>query len=270
MKHPYAANFFDLAQDAFYQLRLAASKCFPRYARRPYPRRRLQDIRQSDPKLNAWHTPPANEYIDLYSVWAIEFYTPAHMDELLARLEHLHWTEYDSRNPVSWLKNREVSQFSQAWMPLGPVIPRDVPDPYIMRSLKADLPPNVPYAYGDMYCFTPSLVAIAFEFSFDGRYSRIFDDALRQERESYVTAIPSGYRIHDPGNQRASYIREIRRDTTRLITGWFSKNIPGLCSAGLLEGDFPTCEFVTLRNAQPFPTREEYGGDLQWYLHDLN
>ena len=154
------------------------------------------------------------------------------------------------------------------------MIPRAIPDRYITdryitRPLRADLPPSVPYAYGDMYCFTPSLVAIAFEFAFDDEYSRKLDDALRQKRESYVTPIPSGYRINDPGNQRISHIKKIRKDTTRLITDWFSENIPGLCSAGLLGGDFPTCEVVTLRKAQPFPTREEHDGTLPRYLHDL-
>ena len=269
MKHRLAANFFNLVQDALYQFRCAASVCFPRFISRPYPKGLLRDIRQSDPKLNAEHTPPADEHIDLYSVWAIEFYTPAHMDELLSRLEQLGWTQDESQNPVSWLKHRDTSQFSQAWMPLRPVIPPDVADPNVTGSLRADLPPNVPYAYVDMYCFTPSLVAIAIEFAFDEEYSSIFDDALRQERHSFVTAIPRGYRIHDPGTQRTFQVKTIRRATTRLITDWFSSNLPGLCSAGLLEGDFPTCEFVTSRKVKPFPTKRENDGTLIWYLRHL-
>ena len=269
MNHRYATNFLNLVQGAVFQFRVGASKFLPRFVKRPFPKPRLQDIRRSDPEGNARHTPPADEYVDLCSFWAIEIYTPAHTDELLRCLESLGWTEDESRNPAHWLKNRAVSQFSQAWMPLGPVIPRDIPDPYITRSLRADLPPNVSYAYGDIFCFTPSLVAIAFEFVFDDEYSRILDDAMRQDRESYVTPIPSGYRIHDPGNQRISHIKKIRKDTACLITDWFSENIPGLCSAGLLEGDFPTCEFVTLRKAQPFPTKGEHEDNFQWYLHDL-
>ena len=269
MKHGFATKFLNLKQDALYRFRLVASRCFPSYITRPYPSSRLHEIRQADSEQNARHSPPADEYIDLCSMWAVEFYTPAHMDDLLASLEHLGWAEDEMRNPVTWLKHRKASQYSQAWMSLGPVIPYGIPDPYITRSLKADLPSNVLYAYGDIYCFTPSLIAITFEFVFNEKHSRIFDDALRQERESFLTATPTGYRINDPGNQRISHIRRIRRDTTRLITDWFSENIPGLCSDGLLGGDFPTCEFVTLRKGQPFPTRDEYNGELQWYLHDL-
>ena len=269
MKRRYAANCLSIVQDAVFQVRTAASRCFPRFIGRPYPRSRLQEIRETDPRQNARHTPPTDEYIDLCSVWAIEFYTPAHMDELLSSFECLGWTEDDTRNPVAWLKHPDASQYSQAWRPLGRVVPRDIPDRYITRPLRADLPPNVLYAYGDIYCFTPSLVAIVFEFAFDEEHGGILDDALRQERESYVTPIPGGYRINDPGNQRISHIKKIRNDTTRLITDWFSENIPGLCSAGLLGGDFPTCEVVTLRKAQPFPTREEDDGILLRYLHDL-
>ena len=205
----------------------------------------------------------------MLSVWAIEFYTPAHMDELLSSLERLGWTEDGARNPVEWIKHRGASRYSQAWMPLGPIIPYDISDPYITRSLRAHLPPNVQHAFGDVYCFTPSLIAIVLEFAFDEEHSRILDDALRQERESFVTPIPTGYRIHDPGTQRVSHVDEIRKRTRLLITDWFSENIPGLCSAGLLEGDFPTCEFVTLRKVQPFPAVGEDGDDFQWYLHDL-
>ena len=269
MKHRYSTKILDLKQEALYQFRLAASRCFPNYFTRPYPRSRLQEIRQTDPKQNARHTPPADEFIDLCSIWAIEFYTPAHMDKLFSSLEHLEWTEDETRNPVTWLKHRETSQYSQGWMPLGPIIPHGIPDPYITHSLRAALPSNVQYAYGDIYCFTPSLIVVVLEFVFDKKHSRLFDDALRLERESYVTAIPSGFRIHDPGNQRISHIRTIRRDTRRLITEWFSENIPGLCSDGLLGEDFPTCEFVTLRKGQPFPIREESDGGFHWHLHDL-
>ena len=270
MKRRYDANVLNLVQDAFYQVSLAASRCFPRYITRPFPRSRLQGIRHADPRENARHAPPSDEFIDLCSVWAIEFYTPAHIDELLNSLERLGWSEqHEPRNPVSWLKHRKASQFSQAWMPLGPVIPRRNPDVYIRRPLRADLPPSVICAYADMYCFTPSLVAIAIGFAFDEDYGRVFDYALRQDRQSYVTPTPGGYRIHDPGNQKKSHIQEIRRDTTQLIADWFSENIPGLCSTGLLGGNFPTCEFVTLRKAQPFPTIEENDDGFLWYMHHL-
>ena len=269
MKHQYAAKLSNHVQNAVYGFKFVASKIFPRFIRRPFPKGHLQSIRQRDPDQNAKNSPPTDEFIDLCSIWAIEFYTPSHMDRLLSSLEHLGWAEGDSRNPVSWLQHRDATQFGQSWMPLGPVIPRNVPDPFTTRSLRADLPAHVQCAYGDIYCVTPSLVAIVFEFTFDEEYSRILDNALRQERKSYVTPIPEGHRIHNPGSQRVAHIQNIRKDASGLIANWFSTNIPGLCSAGLLDGEFPTCEFVSLRKAQPFPTRQERGDDFLWYLFHL-
>lgn len=269
MKHRYVTISFSFVEDTAFKLRTAASKCFPRFVSRPFPRCHLQELRATDPEQNAQHTPPADEVIDLYSGWAIEFYTPAHMEELISSFERLGWTEDDARNPAAWLKHREPSQYSQGWMHLGPVVPHNLPNTYAAHRLRADLPSAVSRAYGDMYWFTPSLLAIVFEFTFNEEYSRIYDDVLRQERQSYVTNSPKGFRIHNPSSQRDSHIKKIRNDSMRLITGWVSENIPGLFSAGLSGGDFPTCEFVTLRKAQPFPTREERAGANQWYLRNL-
>ena len=269
MTHKYTARFLNLLKDGLYEFRLAASKFFPKYIRRPYPRIRLQDWRQFDADQNARSAPPEDENIDLCSAWAIEFYTPAHMNHLLNGLEHLGWTEDESRNPVAWLKDWGTSQFGQSWMPLERVIPRGVPDPYITGSLRAELPPNVKYAYGDIYCFTPSLIAIVFEFVFDKEYSQILDNALRQDRISQVTATKWGSRIHDPSNQKIAHVKKIREDTARLVAAWFSKNLPGLCSAGLLQGEFPTCEFVTFRKAKPFPLRGELAAEPLSYLWHL-
>lgn len=265
----YASRIFNLAEDSLYRFRLAGHNCLPHFFKRPYPRRRLQEVRHSDSQLNAEHSPPTDEHIDLCSVWAVEFYTPTHIDELLRRLERLGWTGDISRNPASWIKNRVASQFGQAWMRLGLIVPQDDPNQYVIPPLRVDLPTNVKYAYGDIFCFTPSLIAIAIEFIFDEEYSHILDDGLRQERQSYVTAIPTGYRIHDPGTQRTAYVKELRRKMARHIAGWFSNNMPGLCADGLLEGDLATCEFVILRKAQPFPSRNENDGNFQWYLHHL-
>ena len=113
------------------------------------------------------------------------------------------------------------------------------------------------------------MTGIAFGFVFDEEYSRILDDGFRQERQSYVTRTPAGHRINEPGTQRDAYVKEIRIGRARLITNWFSSNLPGLCSKGLLEGALPTCEFATLRKAQSFPSRTEDAGDFKWYLFHL-
>ena len=255
--------------DARYILRLVISRLLPNHVTRPYPRSSLEEIRQNDSKRNAESSPPPNEYIDLYSIWAIEFYTPAHKDRLLESIEHLGWSSDGSRDPVRWIREQGASQFGQACMYLGRILPHSDPDPQLIPTFRAQLPQNVKYAYGEIYCFTPSLFAMVFEFVFDKGYSRVFDNALRQNRETYATPDETGFLIHDPSEQKGTHIKEIRREATRLVTDWFSSNIPGLCSVGLLGGEWPTCEFVTLSKLKPFPSTKERNVASESYLWNL-
>ena len=265
----YCKRITAFLYDSPYYASLLDSRIYPSRIRPFYPRHRLNQLRQSDARENRRHTPPQDETITLSSMWATEFYTPAHHDDLTHRLEGLGWTDDHSRNPVTWLKHREASKYSQSWMPLGPIIPTGLPNPYITPCLHATLPRHVAYAHGDLYCLTPSLVALVMEFVFDEHYSHVYDDALRTPRRTYVTPIDRGYRIHDPGNQRAANVKSIRKETAQSVAEWFARNIPGLYSTGLLEGVLPTCEFVTLRKAIPFPTKDEYEGSRLWYLSHL-
>ena len=66
--------------------------------------------------------------------------------------------------------------------------------------------------------------------------------------------IRRGYTIHRPINQKKEQIGTIRRNVSDLTATWFRKNLPGLFSSGLLHGELPTCELITLRKAEPFPT----------------
>ena len=129
-------NIANFIQGCLYYLRLVGNRFVPRFVKRPFPRDHLQEIRQTDGKRNAEHSPPKDEYIDLRSIWAVEFYTPNHIEELIRRLEHLGWTKDESRNPVRSLKHRGVSQFYQSWSPLGRILPRDDPNAYFPPPLR--------------------------------------------------------------------------------------------------------------------------------------
>ena len=56
---------------------------------------------------------------------------------------------------------------------------------------------------------------------------------------------------------------------TREIGDWFGENLPGLFSSGILDGEIPTCEFLTTREAEPFPTQSEREANFQDYLDIL-
>ena len=259
--------FSNLKEETAYQFRSAGNKLFPEYIKRPFPKEHLAEILAIDPIENAETTPPEDEFIDLYSVWAVEFYTPAYFDDLLESLERLEWNkEVVSQGPVDWLKRQRIYQYGQSWMPLHIIIPRDALNSYPMERLRADLPQGVLYANGDVHCITPSLIAIVMEFVLCKEVSHSLDKALRQDRISYVTHLEKGFRIHNPENQKKNHIAKIRKESSDIVSGWISNNIPGLFSTGLLNGAFPTCEFLSLRKGMPFPTKHEKDEGFVKYL----
>ena len=258
MRNRFITKLLRWKQEFTYQLRTTAHRLFPRYIKRPFPREDLSEIRKADPAANARTTPPRDEFIDLCGVWSVEFYTPSHMDDLVTCFKTLGWGEADnSRNPVNWLRDGGMHQFGQGWVSLGPIYPRDDPTLRRPQPFKAELPECVEYANCDMYRFSSSLIAVVFGFVFKEDFNSVFDKVLRQDRVSYTSRIQSGYRIHTPENQKTDHIYQIRRDVANMASDWISHNIPGMFSTGVLEGEFPTCEFVTVRMAKPFALQTE-------------
>lgn len=45
----------------------------------------------------------------------------------------------------------------------------------------------------------------------------------------------------------------MRKELRERCADWFRRNLPGLFSFGLLEGQFPSCEFISLQEQTPFP-----------------
>ena len=267
---PRIATLTEAKKDITYYFGIAANRFFPRYFKRPYPKDRLAEILSTDYEDNVRSKPPEDESVGLCSMWVIEFYTPSYMNGLFDSLGRLGWNDDDhSRNPTSLLKSHTAIQFGHRRIPLGPILPRNSSETRIVESLRADLPSDVKYVNGDIHCLTPSLISIVLEFVFDETLSTAYDTALRLDRKSYVTPAADGYRIHSPENQKADHVDQIRKQAAEIASGWITNNMPGIFSSGLLKGDFPTCEFVTLRKATPFPSPTELDETATGYLSKL-
>ena len=242
-------------------------------------RNKFQPIRDShlaicqkrDPQDNASTTPPEDERIDLCCAWGIEFYTPTHIPDLIKGFRKLGWNTDDlhdpSRDPESWLYGLRRFQHGGAWMNLGYLIPKDSG-----RSLSgadqrvAPLPPCAKYASAGIYSISPSLISVVVCFVFNDDTSTMFDKALRTNRQTYTTPIRRGHQIHNVRTLKADHIRQIRTNINRQIGSWFSQNLAGLFSSGILDHDIPTCEFITLKKAEPFPSQIEGENNFQEYL----
>ncbi len=238
-----------------YRLKYAAHERFPRFFNYPVRHEEQAISRIFDPKENAETCPPDDEFIDLCCMWAVEFYTPAHIDTLLAGFRKLGWDKNhsNSRSPTSWIQKLRQSPRGSGWLNLGVIYPQGTDNFLSSRSFTAPLPPHVQYATGGLFSLTSSLTCIVIGFVFEEDFSTQFDEALRKNRQTYRKPIKlyrkssgRGYKIYSPETQKTEHIYQIRVDIAELAARWFRENIPGLFSSGILEGNLPTCEFVTL------------------------
>ncbi|MDE2817660.1 MAG: hypothetical protein OXM03_12310 [Chloroflexota bacterium] len=144
-----------------------------------------------------------------------------------------------------------------------------------INSRESALPTDIEYANAWMYSVTPSLVCIVVCFVFDEESSGMFDRSLRSDRQTFATKAGSGIQYHEPWKQKSDEIGILRERAVSELQCWFSANLPGLFSSGLLDGNIPTCELVTLHEGNPFPSLTEEEGPPPEYLrllgvsHDL-
>ena len=219
--------------------------------------------RERDSQINMDTAPPDDEFVDLYCVWGLEFYSLESIDNLAQSFRKLGWEEdvgshSSDRDPVAWIHRLNRHPRGGSWMNLGILVPRDSNSFTVAPNRHTvPLPTGVKYALAGIHDISPSLVSIAICFVLDGEYSVKFDEALRTSRQTYTTPTLRGHSFHLPNNQKTNHINQIRTEMSELASEWFSQNLPGLFSSGFLDGEVPTCELVTLRQAEPFPCRSK-------------
>ena len=234
-------------------------------------RERRRDLRQGqlevatfhkerDPEENRQTTPPDGEAVVLHCVWAVEFYTPAHMDDLIKNLLRFNrassLSEHDAEPLDSWIKQFHKVAYGGGWANLGTWEPKGVPRKFIGPSRVVDMPPTVAYALAKAHRISPAIMCIAVCFVFKGDFSTSFDTALRTSRDTYTRPISSGFSIHTPRDQKTEAIELIRSQISDDFTDWFREHIPGIFSSDPIDGRVPICEFLTLQKATPFVARE--------------
>ena len=183
-----------------------------------------------DPESNERSTPPENESISLYSIWAVECYTPTHIPDLLESLLRLGWS--NEHHSVRFLRELRAMQYGTAWSRLGTLIPPGASRSFGTDPIRTPLPEHVLYANADLHSITPSLIVLTIEFVFEEEHRSVFEEALRKYRQTYETPSERGYYIHDPVTQKSDDIKEIRTNASRSVGDWINKNIPGEFAAG--------------------------------------
>ena len=227
----------------------------------------LRVYRERDEENNKETTPPDNEVIDLGCIWVVEFYTPSHMDALLTNIWRIGWDEEGFRGLKEireWADRSREHPMGGGWENLGTINSSGTNSSTFRKVHPNALPPpHVSDITGRLFSITSSLACIIMMFRLQEEFATGFDTALRTDRETYYTELSSHSRaIHDPRVQKIDHIRQIRNEMRRTVSKWFSTNLPGLFSAGLLEGEMPTCEFVTLRETAPCPSTDKPAPDF--------
>ena len=233
----------------------------------------LDNERKYDPASNAETTPPDDECVDLPCMWAVEFYTPSHVNQLVDNLKDLGWDKSNfpgRESPAAWVRIARQHSQGRQWLNLGTIRSRDDKRPWPPRDRTAPLPKNVRYARGGLYSFAPSLTCIVVCFVFEDTFRYRVDAALRRYRQTFTRPESSWIHTFDPEMQKSEEVRLLRQDNTRLAAAWFRENLPGVFSSDSLEGRMPTCELMTLRRAEPFPDREKAEHISSGYMRVLD
>lgn len=231
--------------------------------------------RNRDTGTNRYSSPPVGEDITLHSVWGVEFYTSAHMAQLNEALARIRATQFGGITPsadlLEWFNELPRFQFRGEWLNFGVLVPDETSEIRGIERFVVNLPQGFDYALMSINEISPSLAAVSVCFVCSDETARAVQHALKQDRTTCSRRAGQDITIVEPPEQKADAVREFRACMAESVASWYSEELPGLYSSGLLGGDFPICEFTTTEAAWPFATREENGWhDLYLNLADLD
>lgn len=228
-----------------------------------------QRTRERDAENNERTTPPDSEVIDLCCIWAVEFFTPSHKDALLTGVQRFGWNQEgfrSLRDIEEWIdeSGRLFPGVRDSWLNLGSVsssrtsVDRPGTNDMTFGQVHPDaLPPNhMKRVGGRLISITSSLTCVLMVFVLDDDYAKKLDAALRTDRQTFSESTSRFRTLYRPERQKIDDIQQLRHELKEVVNNWFSINFPGLFSSGLLAGEMPMCEFITLREAEPYPGLE--------------
>lgn len=227
--------------------------------------------RRRDAQRNQENSLPAEESVEFHALWALEYYTPAHVDALLDGLTRLGWHKPSpgaDRDIVEWVRELRNHESGGSWFNIG-VIKRPDEKGLFGLSRVAPLPSEFDYAFGQIVSLTPSITCLTIAFVPKKDVIHSYEQALRQDYVTTVRRQGTSYSILDPYFRRRDAIRDLRATYRSAAANWFKQHLPGVFCSGHLGDEIPTCELISLRNAAPFPVRGDGDPRPARYLDHL-
>lgn len=173
------------------------------------------------------------------------------MEKLFDGIEKLGWDndEIEIRKDLhSWIRSNRQNGVD-AWTTIGVIGPKGSAG----FNRTAQLPAYVDVLRGIVYVHNASLISIAICLQFKESFKVEYDSALREPRQTFMKPLTQGLSFVRPMTQKIEAVHQVRRDIANMAHDWFRGNLPGVFCSGSTMNALPTCELITLQNAEPFP-----------------
>lgn len=250
-----AAKRAELKADSLqYRLELLRHRLQPGRWLHPSHRGSLAYERAGDEEENRKTTPGPNQSVDLRCLWAVEYYTPFHTEQLIGALRKLGLDTQSlggmSLSLVDWYLKFRSHPGTNGWASLGRLT-RGNQAPF-GRIRPGPLPPFAQSVELGLFNVAPSVAAITASFALDEVQGGRFEKELRTDRATFFRPIHRGQSIVSPHSQKHKAIEQVRLRLGEETRRWFSEHLPGLFASGQKGVSPPVCEFLVLRGAEPF------------------
>jgi len=207
-----------------------------------------------DPISNAKTTPPKEEHIRIPAIWAFEAYTPSYISNFYDGIKELGWNEDawdDNVELKDMLNGLRHTTTGSDWINLGYIVDEEnkTSQP---GTRKAKLPDGVESIKASIFQFLPSTTILACKFKMKDDLARLIEDPIRETYSTNKERTKDGYRIIDVYQQKKDAIVLTREYLKNLCTSWLTNNLPGLFSAGYLNGEYPACELIIFEKHVPY------------------
>ena len=246
--------------------RLVKQLARPRNAVRDFKvKRRIRREIRSDEHLYYEHdgrynqeirTPP-DEQINLQCIWAVEFYTPRHFEDLSKNLskldEALALSGPRDATLSQWFEQSQREPFGQRWADLGLLKRPGTKFPSSGRDRTVELPPGVAYATGSIASVSSRIKYAVIRFVLQPDFSAAFQTELNTYRHTEITYMPYGANIKDPALVKRQNIDQTRIELSKNASAWFKQHLPGIFTDRLSTNLIPICEYIKLNIGDPFP-----------------
>lgn len=225
--------------------------------------------------------PPDTQHVVLKRVFAAEFYTPAHAEQLLVAFKKFGWSSAETSplhtNAAEWVARSRMGS-GGIWLNLGAIVPPGS-ETGIRGAAVSKLPKRFITARAEFLSISPSLSCIVLTFNAKAETEGVYEGIARSSLGTRLVRTSRGYSIIGPRGHKRQAIAVTREGFRNDILSWVKANLPGAFSAsGNLEL-FPTCELLFtdgIRNGDHQASRNlwneylglSYGGAL-WNSSDV-